>query len=117
MKDEGYFNEKTFSSMEEAKKHKNNIHLLWKTKDFLTITSFLPWKTLKKKQKRVALDLGSRHDLTVGEAEPPQGAPPQGGRQRCGARWPSSLSPSLSALSLLTGTRACVHSLSVSQNE
>ena len=55
MKDEGYFNEKTFSSMEEAKKHKNNIHLLWKTKDFLTITSFSPWKTIQKTRNNPCL--------------------------------------------------------------
>ena len=34
--------------MEETKKCKKNVRLPWKTKDFLTITSFLPWKTTKK---------------------------------------------------------------------
>ena len=34
--------------MEEIKKCKKNGRLPWKTKDFLTITSFLPWKTTTK---------------------------------------------------------------------
>ena len=55
--------------MEETKKCKKNIRLPWKTKDFLTITSFLPWKmtikarnnpflpwkTLKKETKNIRL--------------------------------------------------------------
>ena len=41
--------------MEETKKCKKNIHLPWKTKDFLTITSFLPWKTTKKTRNNSCL--------------------------------------------------------------
>ena len=37
MEDKGFFNNHLFSSMEDDKKIRNN--------------SFLPWKTLKKKQK------------------------------------------------------------------
>ena len=41
--------------MEETKKCKKNIRLPWKTKDFLTITSFLPWKTTIKARNNSCL--------------------------------------------------------------
>ena len=45
--------------MEETKKCKKNVRLPWKTKDFLTITSFLPWKTTKKQE--ITLVFHGRH--------------------------------------------------------
>ena len=36
--------------MEETKKCKKKVRLPWKKKDFLTITSFLPWKTTKRQE-------------------------------------------------------------------
>ena len=41
--------------MEETKKCKKNICLPWKTKVFLTITSFLPWKTTIKARNNSCL--------------------------------------------------------------
>ena len=41
--------------MEEIKKCKKDARLPWKTKDFLTITSFLPWKTTIKARNNSCL--------------------------------------------------------------
>ena len=41
--------------MEEIKKCKKKARLPWKTKDFLTITSFLPWMTIQKTRNNPCL--------------------------------------------------------------
>ena len=41
--------------MEETKKCKKNVCLPWKTKDFLTITSFPPWMTIQKTRNNSCL--------------------------------------------------------------